>query len=53
MKRKGMNCSKLTALHIYVETIPQQSYAQPAAASTLTPAQQPASVPQPYYGNYY
>ncbi|KAJ6680784.1 PRE-MRNA-PROCESSING FACTOR 39 [Salix purpurea] len=29
----------------------QQSYAQPVAA--LTPAQQPASVPQPYYGSYY
>ncbi|XP_038717742.1 pre-mRNA-processing factor 39-like isoform X2 [Tripterygium wilfordii] len=36
---------------------PQQSYAQPtaavAAAATVAPAQQPASVPQAYYGNYY
>ncbi|KAJ6401668.1 hypothetical protein OIU84_016965 [Salix udensis] len=29
------------------QAFPQQSYAQPAAA--MTPAQQPASVPQPYY----
>ncbi|KAJ8749091.1 hypothetical protein K2173_013698 [Erythroxylum novogranatense] len=35
------------------QAFPQQSYAQPAAVATLAPAQQPASVPQPYYGNYY
>ncbi|XP_058005800.1 pre-mRNA-processing factor 39-1 isoform X2 [Hevea brasiliensis] len=36
-------------------TFPQQGYAQAqtAAAATLAPAQQPASVPQPYYGSYY
>ncbi|XP_057718313.1 pre-mRNA-processing factor 39-1 isoform X2 [Arachis stenosperma] len=31
--------------------VPQQSYAQPAAA--VAPAQQPAAVPQAYYGSYY
>ncbi|XP_022728463.1 pre-mRNA-processing factor 39-like isoform X3 [Durio zibethinus] len=37
-----------------VQTFPQQSYAQPTAATTLTPAQQPtAAVPQTYYGTYY
>ncbi|KAK6286513.1 hypothetical protein POUND7_012692 [Theobroma cacao] len=37
-----------------VQTFPQQSYAQPTAATTLTPAQQPAAtVPQSYYGTYY
>ncbi|GLT41307.1 hypothetical protein SLA2020_153820 [Shorea laevis] len=36
-----------------VQSYPQQSYAQPAAAPTLTPAQQPASAPQAYYGTYY
>ncbi|XVF81058.1 hypothetical protein PTKIN_Ptkin15bG0125900 [Pterospermum kingtungense] len=41
-----------------VQTFPQQSYAQPTAASTLAPAQQPAAaaaaaaVPQAYYGTY-
>ncbi|GMJ09042.1 hypothetical protein like AT1G04080 [Hibiscus trionum] len=37
-----------------VQAFPQQSYAQPAAAPTLTPAQQPvAAVPQTtYYGAY-
>ncbi|KAF2307137.1 hypothetical protein GH714_025041 [Hevea brasiliensis] len=37
------------------QTFPQQGYAQAqtAAAATLAPAQQPASVPQPYYGSYY
>ncbi|CAK7333903.1 unnamed protein product [Dovyalis caffra] len=37
------------------QAFPQQSYAQPpaAGAAALTPAQQPASVPQPYYGSYY
>ncbi|XP_061961590.1 pre-mRNA-processing factor 39-1-like isoform X2 [Populus nigra] len=36
------------------QAFPQQSYAQPAAAAAaLTPAQQPASIPQPYYGSYY
>jgi len=29
--------------------LPQQNYAQPVAA----PTQQPAAVPQAYYGNYY
>ncbi|CAI0434610.1 unnamed protein product [Linum tenue] len=32
---------------------PQQSYAQPAAAAAAPPVQQPAAVPQPYYGTYY
>ncbi|CAI0385886.1 unnamed protein product [Linum tenue] len=32
---------------------PQQTYAQPAGAAALAPAQQPAAVPQPYYGSYY
>ncbi|KAM7268459.1 hypothetical protein ACFE04_010625 [Oxalis oulophora] len=33
---------------------PQQSYAQPAPAAAVAPAQQPAPVaPQPYYGTYY
>ncbi|XWS47036.1 hypothetical protein CRYUN_Cryun14cG0118800 [Craigia yunnanensis] len=37
-----------------VQTFPQQSYAQPTAATTLTPAQQPATAaPQTYYGAYY
>ncbi|KAK6259905.1 hypothetical protein SCA6_014379 [Theobroma cacao] len=37
-----------------VQTFPQQSYAQPTASTTLTPAQQPAAtVPQSYYGTYY
>ncbi|EOX94328.1 Tetratricopeptide repeat (TPR)-like superfamily protein isoform 3 [Theobroma cacao] len=37
-----------------VQSFPQQSYAQPTAATTLTPAQQPAAtVPQSYYGTYY
>ncbi|XP_007050169.2 PREDICTED: pre-mRNA-processing factor 39 [Theobroma cacao] len=37
-----------------VQTFPQQSYAQPTAATTLTPAQQPAATaPQSYYGTYY
>ncbi|KAG8640258.1 hypothetical protein MANES_13G040100v8 [Manihot esculenta] len=37
------------------QAYPQQGYpqAQPPAAATLAPAQQPASVPQPYYGSYY
>ncbi|XP_034891480.1 pre-mRNA-processing factor 39-1 isoform X2 [Populus alba] len=38
------------------QAFPQQSYAQPpaaAAAAALTPVQQPAPVPQPYYGSYY
>ncbi|KAK0581772.1 hypothetical protein LWI29_017743 [Acer saccharum] len=36
------------------QAFPQQSYVQPtAAAATLAPAQQPASVPQAYYGSYY
>ncbi|KAK2651912.1 hypothetical protein Ddye_011768 [Dipteronia dyeriana] len=36
------------------QAFPQQSYAQPsAAAATLAPAQQPAPVPQAYYGSYY
>ncbi|KAF5482475.1 hypothetical protein F2P56_003045 [Juglans regia] len=36
------------------QAFPQQSYAQPAAAATLAaPAQQPAAVPQAYYGSYY
>lgn len=40
------------------QAVPQQVYAQPAvaaaAATTLTPAQQPtAAAPQSYYGNYY
>ncbi|XVF32328.1 hypothetical protein REPUB_Repub17cG0072300 [Reevesia pubescens] len=38
----------------YPTTYPVQSYAQPTAATTLTPAQQPAAaVPQTYYGTYY
>ncbi|XWS31372.1 hypothetical protein CRYUN_Cryun23aG0070600 [Craigia yunnanensis] len=37
-----------------VQTFSQQSYAQPAAATTLTPAQQlAAAVPQTYSGTYY
>ncbi|KAJ9169671.1 hypothetical protein P3X46_017833 [Hevea brasiliensis] len=38
-----------------VQAFPQQGYpqVQPAAAATLAPAHQPASVPQPYYGSYY
>ncbi|CAN1270163.1 Pre-mRNA-processing factor 39-1 [Linum perenne] len=33
---------------------PQQSYAQPTvAAAVAPPVQQPAAVPQPYYGAYY
>ncbi|KAJ7977177.1 Pre-mRNA-processing factor 39 [Quillaja saponaria] len=32
------------------QAVPQQSYAQPVA---VAPAQQPATVPQAYYGNYY
>ncbi|OMO65000.1 RNA-processing protein, HAT helix [Corchorus capsularis] len=38
-----------------VQTFPQQNYAQPAAATTLTPAQQPAAAAaaQNYYGTYY
>lgn len=37
-----------------VQTFPQQSYAQPTAATTLTPAQQPAApVTQTYYGGTY
>ncbi|EEF35824.1 Pre-mRNA-processing protein prp39, putative [Ricinus communis] len=35
------------------QTFPQQSYAQPAATATMAPAQQAASVSQPYYGSYY
>ncbi|KAJ8899470.1 hypothetical protein K2173_018444 [Erythroxylum novogranatense] len=35
------------------QAFPQQSYAQPTVTTTLAPSQQPASVPQPYYGNYY
>ncbi|XVE72864.1 hypothetical protein DITRI_Ditri11bG0072400 [Diplodiscus trichospermus] len=36
-----------------VQTFPQQSYAQPTAATTLTPVQQAAAaVPPTYYGTY-
>ncbi|ESR56980.1 hypothetical protein CICLE_v10018866mg [Citrus x clementina] len=35
------------------QTFPQQGYSQPTAAATVTPAQQPASVAQTYYGSYY
>lgn len=35
------------------QTFPQQGYSQPTAAATVTPAQQPASVSQTYYGSYY
>ncbi|KAH9729132.1 tetratricopeptide repeat (TPR)-like superfamily protein [Citrus sinensis] len=35
------------------QTFPQQGYSQPSAAATVTPAQQPASVSQTYYGSYY
>ncbi|KAK4407269.1 hypothetical protein Sango_0307900, partial [Sesamum angolense] len=36
------------------QAFPQQAYAQPAAAATLTPAQQPAAAPPAtYYSSYY
>ncbi|KAF8388287.1 hypothetical protein HHK36_026953 [Tetracentron sinense] len=36
-----------------VQAFPQQNYVQPAPAAAFPPAQQPAPVPQAYYGSYY
>lgn len=40
----------LILLSEFQPAVPQQNYAQPVAAA---PAQQPAAVPQAYYGSYY